>query len=458
MKEADRWIIRGGKPVHGAVELAGSKHSALNVLGALLLAEGHVTIDNFPRISDALHMLEIYKSFGVDSEIKDDQARIHIDPKNLKYSEKDLGRAQFLRSSILLLGSTLLRFGRVKFPKPGGDRLGYRPLDVFLKILDDFGVYHTGNEKDHLDASFKVPLEGDRIIDAKKDLAIRSVNATALAMILAAGNKGRTILRNLLFTAEGVDLTRFIRKLGVMVERTRADTVTITSPGMAGIKKGEIRHRLYPDKCELVFWIVASAMTKSLIDIHMTMVGEWDINNLGPAYKIREKILRPLGILVKKMDERTLRVDSRKIHLRPAAISVGYRGETAGVIADAATHFIPLLAVIPGHSSFIEGRYGEHRAGFYRTLNSMGAAIIGKTLPSDCRDRERFVLDITGVRGLHAGNLAGHDIRTTANLLLAALGADGESTLTGVSHLERGYSDLFHKLKSLGFDLRKAEA
>lgn len=445
------WLeIHGGTPLKGEVVIGGSKHSVTNLMGALLLADGHLEIDNFPTSRDGMEMLEIYRSFGVNARFEGKKLVLDVEPSKLQFTTSEIQRTRLLRASILLLGSALLRFGRIEFPWPGGDKIG-RDFHKHLEILDDFGIKHGPAGGESVTASLERPLEGDFTVDAY----IRSGSGegysgtytTALAMTLAAGNKGRTVINQAIVASEITELGRFLQSLGVKVEGLGTDRLVIESPGIWNMGKVDLKHKIDPDKVEFAFWVVAAIMTKGQIDIQMDYDGKMDLDDLGPLGRFYREILEPMGVSIAQTGDRTFRVDAQLSHLTAVDLKTVYRGRYANW-ADVLMQLLPLLAVTPGKSSFVDTKHGNIRLRGLPSLNRMGAKI-------SVADGG---VEINGTGALSpAPELFGSDIRDAANLLLAALSASGTSTLFGKEYIERSYDGILAKITRLGGDVRSID-
>lgn len=244
-------IVHGGVPLCGEVDISGSKHSILHILGALWLLNGEFVVRNVPNIWDVRYFLDIYKSFGMDYILTEQELRLVINPDIFKYSETKMELASKIRSSILLLGSTLVRSKYVKFLAPTGDRIDNRPFAEFFAVLEQFGISYA-RENGFIEATIKKPLRGDRTID----LYSHGNNRTALAIILAGSNIGKTILLNPLPQPEILELCAFMDKFVCPVEVTfrSNDVLQITIDG--SITERKYNDNLFiigPDKCEMGF-------------------------------------------------------------------------------------------------------------------------------------------------------------------------------------------------------------
>ena len=374
--------IRGGRALHGRVEVSGSKHSALHILGAALLAGGEVVIEHFPRIGDALNLLSIYESMGVTFRLHGTSAILCVTPGEIRTNESKLHLVPKLRSSVLLLGSLLLRNRRLSMPIPGGDKIdpnGRRGIDEFLAVLDQFGIRHRLHN-DHVEAWLDRDLEGDRDIDlGRRDRFWFQTgnNRTALAMILAAGNRGRTTIRSALRAAEIVQLGEFLLRLGHEVTGLGTDTIAIHGKG-AGTASGQsVRVALVPDKCEIVFWMIAACLTRGNLVLRLPEdCAGYSLADFGPLYRIHESILSAMDIPIEKIADCEYRIDASEGSFRGIDLILDHlESEFSGKVMDASPYFIPLMCMASGNSRYLDGKFGGARVAFCRELNKLGAHI-----------------------------------------------------------------------------------
>jgi len=437
-------VIDGGIPLIGQVEVSGSKHSILHILGALWLLDGDLVIRNVPNIWDVRYFLEIYKSLGMGYSLSSEGLKLEIPSSSFVYTEEKMELASKIRSSILLLGSLLVRNGYVKFPAPTGDRIGNRPFAEFFAVLEHFGVSYS-MQNGSIGARLKDRLVGDRVID----LYSHGNNRTALAIILAAANSGRTILVNPLPQPEIVELCTFLDSFvcPVNVEFYLNGTikVIIESEGRVPVKCGG-SFSVGPDKCELGFWIAVAAMTYGSIECQLQSPA-FSEELLGPLAGIRESLLNGFGIEASVISARSFRTDGQKSKLKPVNLIVPHNKElTTGLAIDVCPQFIPLMTLAPGKSHYRDCKYGGSRVTlFLNELRKLGMVV------SLCGN----TLEIQGKNQLRGASVTGGDIRGAASLLIASLGAKGRSEVSGMFHVNRGYHDIVTKLQELGANIQR---
>lgn len=447
-------LINGNKRISGEVRIGGSKHSSLLVLGALLAFEGHVRFTNFPYLSDVINFLEIYRSFGIEYEYDPHTAILEVinDLSKLRYSGEEIIRATRFRSSILLLGSALLRLTKIEFPLPGGDTFGKpRALEHFFQILDVFGIQHNCGEGGLIKAQINAPLKGDFLINFNHIKPDTTNNGTALAIILACGNEGKTVIKYPLIAPEIIELSWLLSHCGINIHLPNDDEMTIESKGLDSFPRfGLLKYDLSSDRSEIVFWQVAALLTGGNITTRLVSNND---RRLYARYiknpsnkKIWEKIKAPH---ITATDDNGIYISNLTNNwkkLKPTTIEIKYREKVHfSLIPDALHQFMPLLSKIKGKSMMSDHKYGLPRLIAYKTLNQMGADIV----PLEDKD----AIQIQGSKKLSATKCETTDIRTTAILTLAALDAKGISTITTAKYLFRGYHDLVPKLISRGADV-----
>lgn len=440
------YIVTGGKPLKGEVRLSGSKHSITLLIGAILLVEGRVTLNNFPDITDATEMLKIYESFGVKVSRKKNSIQLKNDRNNLRYCSDSIDSVKKLRASILLLGGALLRFKEVKFPVPGGDNLKGRDFHTYPMILESFSIQNRF-EGNTIWAKIEKPLEGNRTIDVvTKKGPCKSCVGTytlALAIILATGNKGCTTIPNMIHSSEIDELLSFVQTLGVTVNWISESELRIESNGIDFSDKRDIFHTVDPDKNEFLFWLVASLITKGSILVDFGAKYRIDLDHLGPLVDIYPRILRPIGINLKQISDSKILIDSKDSNVLPFSIFIKYKNDTN--LIDPLIHLFVLMCFTEGLNVFHDLKFGQERFKGTKYLKGMGANITVNA-------KSQF--EIHGVQSLIGKNIEGSDIRDTANLLLASLNAYGETRLKGSIHICRAYDSLIQKLIFLGANIQ----
>lgn len=436
--------IEGRTLLNGSVIIGGSKHSILHILGALWLLSGRITLRNVPNIWDVQCMLEIYRTLGMAYRFEGGVLHLHIDPAAFSYTEQGLELACNIRSSILLLGSLLAKTRHVKFPLPTGDRIGNRPFAEFFAVLEYFGISYSMRDG-WIEAWYDKPFTGDKSIN----LFSQGNNRTALAIILAAANRGQTTLLNPLPQPEILELCSFISIFicPVDIEYFQDGSLKIVVNGRGEIPAPcEGSYTVGPDKCELGFWIAAAAITHGRVECRVLSPSFTPIS-LGPLAGITVSLLEEFGIALSVQNSHSFIVDGERTVLKPVRLIVPHNKElTTGLCIDVCPQFIPLMTFAQGCSVYRDGKYGCHRVlAFLSELRKLGlvAAFRGE------------LLEVQGGNELHGAQVIARDIRGGATLLIAALAACGTSLLDGVFHINRGYEGMYEKLGKLGASVER---
>ena len=432
--------VNGGRCLRGVVEIGGSKQAALHLLGAILLADGEVTLRNAPNIKDVRDFLHVYASIGVRHRWSGRDLIIAVDPGRLDFGKLDASAAVLFRSSVLLLGSALIRAGRIRFPSPGGCRLGPRPLNKIASIVRLFGY------RVDVDRSWIAAERHPRVADDPITVEIHGAgqNATALALIMAAGHNVRTDIVRPLRAPAITTLTAFLNRLGARMGFVHGtpERVHASSPGVERLASGDFEIAVGPDGPEMAFWIAAAGLTRGHIQVRCTDT-HLKANYLGPLGEIHPNLLDPMGLPIRVVSNGVFEVDASADRTRPVEVRTSY-DEMHGTSIDATPHFIPLLATARGCSYYEDIHYGPHRLMFAAELCKMGARITQRGLG----------IELRGVSQLRGATLEGHDIRSTACLVLSALRAEGVSQVHGFEHIGRAYSRLAEKLVTVGADVK----
>lgn len=415
-----KFLIRGGIPLFGEVEISGYKNSAGAVLAGALLSKEESIIDNLPLCSDVLNQIEILKRIGAKIEWLNER-KIKINPEKIDPEKIPFDLFKKMRVSVLLIGPLLARFKKLKVPHPGGDRIGLRPITTHLEAFKEFGIKIKEKGGFYF---FEVPknLKGGRIV-----LKEFSVTATENAMALASLAEGKTKIEIAAAEPQVQDLGKFLRKMGVKIEGIGTHTIEIE-----GQKKLRgVKFKICPDLIEAVTFFIAFAITK----------GEGKIKNVNPEH---------LTVFLKKMEEIGVNFETKgneilikkSKNLKATKIQVL---PYPGFLTDLQPPTSVLLTQAEGKSLIHEPLY-EGRFNYLQELRKMGADI-------EITDPHRAL--IFGKRKLRANKLNSTDIRSGAALVLAALCAKGTSEIEGIEQIDRGYENLDGKLRKLGAEIKR---
>ena len=432
----DKFLIRGGVPLSGEVEISGYKNSAGAVLAAALLSKESSIIDNLPLVTDVLNQIEILKQIGVKVEWLD-KRKIKIDPKNVYPENLPADLFEKMRISVLLIGPLVARCKKLKVPHPGGDKIGLRPISTHLDALRNFGI--NIEEKDGF-YHFNAPevIEGRKIV-----LKEFSVTATEVSMMLAALSGGKTKIYIAAAEPQVQDLGKFLKKMGLKIEGIGTHTIEIE--GKENLSGAEFS--ISPDPLEAGNFLIAFAITggegkiKNVNFEHLTyFLGKMKeigvnfelIENCEKSYlKAEEGICDAGEILVKKSGN----FKSTKIQVLPYP----------GFPTDLQPHTSVLLTQAQGKSLIHDPLY-ENRFQYMHELRKMGADI-------EITDPHRAL--IFGKTDLIGNKINAPDIRSGAALILAGLIAKEKTIIEDISQIERGHEKIEEKLKKLGAQIEK---
>lgn len=414
-------IINGDKKLEGIVEISGSKNSALPILASTILYGREYIIKNIPDIEDVKNMLEILILLGCSATYED--GICYINTKGLNTYDITDELSKKLRSSIIFLGPMLCRNKIAKITYPGGCDIGSRPIDLHLNGLRQLGV----DVKEEGDFVFCI---ANNTHSNTINLDYPSVGATENLMLFALGVKGITKIINPAKEPEIIDLQNFLLKCGYNVSGAGTDTVTIS--GYEGEMPNEItEYSIMSDRIEAGTFIALAASTKSKICI----------KNINKIYlKMVLDVYKEAGCLIDDVEDYIYIVNKDKINSVSRVITSPYPGFPTDMQAQLMTS----LTVANG-TSIIEETVFENRFKHVNELNKMGANII----------IDDKLAIIKGVKKLHGESVNVRDLRGGAALIIAALSAEGISTINNIQHVNRGYEKLITKLENLGADVKE---
>ena len=416
----EKYIINGGIPLHGEVEISGAKNAAVAILPATILAAGKCVIENLPAISDVMVSLQILSELGARVRLINKNT-YEIDTTYLSCTEVPNELSRQMRASYYFLGALLGRFGNAQVAMPGGCNLGPRPIDQHLKAFTALGAEDSveyGMINVHSDSLKGVHIFFDTV----------SVGATMNAMLSAVLAEGQTVLENVAKEPHVVDLANCLNMMGAEIRGAGTDVIRIR-----GVKSMHgCEYSIIPDQIEAGSYMVAAAVTG----------GDVTVRNVIPKHlePITAK-LRLAGCEVEEFDE-SVRV-RRTGDLHPLKIkTMPY----PGFPTDLQPLFAVMLCLAKGTSIITEGIW-ENRFRYADELAHMGANI----------QVDGQVAVIEGVDSLQAAPLRASDLRAGAALVVAALGAKGTSEVDETSHIERGYENIVEKFQALGADIKRVD-
>jgi UDP-N-acetylglucosamine 1-carboxyvinyltransferase len=422
------FVIEGGRPLHGTVRAAGNKNGALPILAASVLASDEVRLANVPRIQDVETMLELLSDLGADVEwIGSNEVR--IDSSNVARVDLDAGLAREIRASFLLAGPLLARFGRVTVPPPGGDVIGRRRLDTHVHAFAALGA------EVHIDGVYE--LTAGALRGARVYLDEASVMGTENAIMAAVLAQGETILGNAACEPHIQDLCRFLVSIGAQIEGIGSNLLRIR--GVEKLGGGE--YRIGPDHIEVASFVGLAAATGG--DVVVEDVEPDDLISIVPAF-------RKLGIEMEIGDASVRVPPEQNLHIEDdlgGQIPKIDSGVWPAFPADLTSIAVTVATQARGTILIFEKMF-ESRLFFVDKLVSMGARII-------LCDPHRVV--VTGPAKLYGERLESPDIRAGMAMVLAALCAEGTSTIGNIRQIDRGYEQIDERLRRLGAAIERAD-
>ena len=424
-----RFLVRGGRPLRGSVRPAGNKNAALPILASTVLADGPMELDNIPRIRDVETMLELLVDLGASAEWIGPNL-VRVDARQARPKPLDPRLCARIRASILLAGPLLARFGSVTLPPPGGDVIGRRRVDTHFLALEQLGAAVNVGDRYELEA--KKGLKGADIF-----LDEPSVTGTENALMAAVAAKGRTVLRNAACEPHVQDLARALVVMGAGIEGIGTNVYTIEG----GRPLHGASYAIGPDHIEIGSFIGLAAVTNGAITIDPVRSEDLRSTLLG---------FERLGIRP-RVDGQRLTVDAdQERRIRPdlgGHVPKLEDGPWPAFPADVMSTTIVSATQCAGMLLVFEKMF-ESRLFFVDKLIGMGARIV-------LCDPHRAV--ISGPSPLKGGTVESPDIRAGMAMLLAALAAEGASTIHNVGQIERGYERIDERLRALGADIERRD-
>jgi UDP-N-acetylglucosamine 1-carboxyvinyltransferase len=423
-----RFLVHGGRPLKGTVRPAGNKNAALPILAATVLADGPVDLDNIPRIRDVETMLALLLDLGATAEWTGPNA-LRVDTRSLKPKALEPALCAKIRASILLAGPLLARFGSVTLPPPGGDVIGRRRVDTHFLALEHLGASVMVGDRYELEAK---SLRGDDIF-----LDEPSVTGTENALMAAVMAKGRTTLRNAACEPHVQDLARALVAMGAEISGIGSNIYTIEG----GRPLSGAAYTIGPDHIEIGSFIGLAAVTNG--DVTIEPVRSEDLRSTILGFE-------RLGIRPRVEGNRLSVSPGQERRIRPdlgGHVPKLEDGPWPAFPADVMSTTIVTATQCSGMLLVFEKMF-ESRLFFVDKLIGMGARIV-------LCDPHRAV--ISGPSALKGGIVESPDIRAGMAMLLAALAADGASTIHNVGQIERGYERIDERLRALGAEIERVD-
>jgi UDP-N-acetylglucosamine 1-carboxyvinyltransferase len=409
--------INGGKKLHGEVVVSGAKNAALPILAAALLCEGKHRITNVPRLADVTTFGRILQNMGVSFERQDGDVLIGSTALTNPEAPYDLVRT--MRASVLVLGPLVARMGKARVSLPGGCAIGARPINLHLMGLRKLGA--------------TVEIEHGYVVARAKKLRgahiyfdTVTVTGTENIMMAASLAEGETVLENAAREPEIVDLANALIRMGAKIEGAGTDIIRIT-----GVEKlRALDYSVMPDRIETGTFVIAAAITNGSVTIKNCVPGHLE----AVLAKVTEAGARVTS------DDGTIHVAGHRT-IKPVNVTTL---EYPGFPTDMQAQIMSLVSLAEG-TSVINETIFENRFTHVAELRRMGA---------DIRTDGRTAI-IKGVRKLSAAPVMATDLRASASLILAGLAAEGQTVISRIYHLDRGYDNIEQKLSGLGADIKR---
>ncbi len=416
--------INGGKRLEGAVTISGAKNAALAIIPAVILSGESCLLENLPEIEDVRIVEEILTSMGAAISRTPDGS-MRIDPSGINTFSVTGEMVSSMRASYYLLGALLGRYKKAEIALPGGCAIGQRPIDQHIKGMRALGA-------DIVIQGGSVKARADKLKGAEIYLDVVSVGATINIMLAAVAAEGQTIIANAAKEPHVVDVANFLNMMGANVKGAGTDVIRI----QGGRRLHGCTYAVIPDQIEAGTFMIAAAATR----------GDVIINNVIPTHleAISAKLME-CGVAVSEGDDGRdffIRVSADK---RPRAVNIKTL-PYPGFPTDLQQPMMALLATAEGNSFIMENIF-ENRFNHVPELAKMGARISISSRTAT----------VEGVERLYGAPLCASDLRAGAALVIAALAAEGESTISHIHFIDRGYEFLEQKLRALGADIKRIE-
>jgi UDP-N-acetylglucosamine 1-carboxyvinyltransferase len=413
----DKIIVTGGTRLEGKITISGAKNAVLPIIVASLLSSGKCTIQDVPKLADVGTISEVLEILG--AKVSFEGNTLDIDSSDVNNYEAPYEYVRKMRASVLVMGPLLARLGKVKISMPGGCAIGTRPIDLHLKGLEALGARIS---MDH----GNIEAYAERLKGAKIYLDFPSVGATENIMMAATLATGTTIIENAAEEPEIVDLANFLNSMGAIVKG--AGTNVIRIEGVESL--GQSTHTVIPDRIEAGSYLVAGAITGGNLLLENIIV-----DHLKPVIaKLQE-----CGVEIYEEDN-GLRVIGKETLKAVDLKTLPY----PGFPTDMQAQFMALMTKANGTSLITETVF-ENRFMHADELKRMGA---------DIRIEGRSAV-VEGVKKIYGCPVKASDLRAGAALIIAGLIAEGETEISGVHHIDRGYENIVSKLQSVGAKIER---
>ena len=414
-----KYIIKGGKRLHGETYASGSKNASLPILAATIISGKTTKLYNVPDIEDVKITLEILKRLGC--KVKREKNRVIINSKDVSKTVIPDELMRKLRSSVIIVGAIISRFKEAEFSYPGGCDIGARPIDLHLQNFARIGIKINENSR-------YIECKCDKIETKKIELDFPSVGATENLILASVLGNHEVVINNAAKEPEIVDLANFLNKMGAKVFGAGSNVIKVV--GVNKLK--DVSYKIMPDRIEAGTLLIAGAITGGVVKINNVIPEHISplLNKLGEA-----------GCQIKIANNCVSLMSNKRLN----AVDIKTM-PYPGFSTDLQPQFSTLMCLSKGTSIITENIF-ENRFKFMQEIQRMGA----KTTIHD------KTMVIKGVRKLHAADVESTDLRGGASLVLAGIAAKGTTTVSKLEYLLRGYENFDKKLIELGADIIRLE-
>ncbi len=420
----DQIIVQGGGELRGEIPIAGAKNACLTLMPATILSDQPLTLTNAPGLSDIRTMTQLLQSLGAEVVSMQGGQVLAMSSHALSGTRADYDIVRKMRASILVLGPLLARYGHAEVSLPGGCAIGARPVDLHLKALEAMGA-----ELELRDGYVHAKTPGGRLTGAVIDFPLVSVGATENALMAATLARGTTVLNNAAREPEIVDLAQCLRRMGARIEGEGTGSIAIE-----GVERlNGATHPVVSDRIELGTYMLAPAICGG------------EVECLGGRIDL-------LAAFCEKLDEAGIEVTETERGLKVARKNGRVRAVDVvtepfpGFPTDLQAQMMALMCTAEG-TSVLEERIFENRFMHAPELARMGARI----------EVHGGHATVTGVDRLRGAPVMATDLRASVSLILAGLAAEGETVVSRVYHLDRGYEKVVRKLRGIGAKIERVK-
>lgn len=420
----DQIIVTGNGPLNGRIPIAGAKNACLTLMPATLLSEEPLTLTNAPRLSDIRTMTLLLQSLGAEVQALQDGQVLAMSSHTLTSTRAEYDIVRKMRASILVLGPLLARFGHAEVSLPGGCAIGARPVDLHLKAFEAMGA-----ELDLRDGYVHAKAPAGGLQGGVVEFPFVSVGATENALMAATLAKGTTVLKNAAREPEIVDLAQCLKKMGAQIDGEGTSEITIQ-----GVDRlGGATHRVVTDRIELGTYMLAPAICGG------------EVECLGGTIDLLSAFCEKLDAAGISVEETPNGLKVARKNGRVSAVDVTTE-PFPGFPTDLQAQMMALLCTADG-TSVLEEKIFENRFMHAPELIRMGAKI----------DVHGGTATVAGVDRLRGAPVMATDLRASVSLILAGLAAEGETIVSRVYHLDRGYEHVVRKLSSVGAKIERVK-